>query len=303
MIYIGVNDHAIDLFEGQYPVPDGMSYNSHLILDQKTAVLDTVDARFLHEWLDNLQAGLAGRSPDYLIVSHMEPDHSANIARFMKLYPKATAVATAKAFAMMQQFFGCDYAERRIVVGDGDRLSLGEHTLCFYTAPMVHWPEVMVTFDETDGTLYSADAFGKFGARDAGGDWDAEARRYYIGIVGKYGAQVQALFQKIAGLAVQRICPLHGPMLEGDLSHYLSLYGVWSTYAAESEGILVAYTSVYGDTRRAAESLAETLAKALANPDRLAEMARATAASGHRDAADAIARRVLGAAAGAPARA
>lgn len=257
--YIGVNDHALDLFEGQYQVPNGMAYNSYVILDGKTAVLDTVDGRFTREWLDNLQATLAGRQPDYLVVQHMEPDHSANIARFLETYPDATVVSSAKAFAMMQNFFGTDYAGRRIVVGEGDTLCLGRHTLTFVTAPMVHWPEVIVTYDALDKVLFSADAFGKFGALDVEEPWDCEARRYYIGIVGKYGPQVQALLKKAAALDIQTICPLHGPVLTENLSHYLSLYDTWSAYRPESEGVVIAYTSVYGHTKEAVELLAQTL--------------------------------------------
>ena len=257
--YIGVNDHALDLFEGQYQVPNGMAYNSYVILDGKTAVLDTVDGRFTREWLDNLQAALAGRKPDYLVVQHMEPDHSANIARFLETYPDATVVSSAKAFAMMQNFFGTDYAGRRIVVGEGDTLCLGRHTLTFVTAPMVHWPEVIVTYDALDKVLFSADAFGKFGALDVEEPWDCEARRYYIGIVGKYGPQVQALLKKAAALDIQTICPLHGPVLTENLSHYLNLYDTWSAYRPESEGVVIAYTSVYGHTKEAVELLAQTL--------------------------------------------
>lgn len=258
--YIGVNDHSVDLFEGQYAVPNGMAYNSYVILDEKIAVLDTVDAHFTHQWLDNLQRVLAGRAPDYLIVQHMEPDHSANIGAFMKLYPEAIIVSSAKAFAMMQNFFGVDYAERRIVVQDGDVLSLGGRSLAFIAAPMVHWPEVIVTYDTQDKALFSADAFGKFGALDVDEPWEDEARRYYIGIVGKYGAQVQALFKKAAALDIATLCPLHGPVLTGDLSRYFGLYQTWSSYGVESDGILIAYASIYGHTRRAAELLAEKLA-------------------------------------------
>ena len=257
--YIGVNDHAVDLFEGQYRVPNGMSYNSYVILDEKIAVMDTVDAHFTHQWLDNLQAAIAPRNPDYLIVQHMEPDHSANIAAFMRAYPQATIVSSTKAFNMMQQFFGTDFADRRVVVGEGDTLSLGRHTLTFVTAPMVHWPEVIVTYDSTDKVLFSADGFGKFGALDVEEDWACEARRYYIGIVGKYGAQVQALLKKAAGLDIAVICPLHGPVLTENLGYYLKLYDTWSSYTPETEGILVAYTSVYGHTRAAVELLAERL--------------------------------------------
>lgn len=262
--WIGVNDHEIDLFEGQYVVPEGMAYNSYLILDEKTAVMDTVDGRFRHEWLDSLQNALGDRLPDYLIVQHMEPDHSANVAAFLQLYPNATVVASAKAFAMMQNFFGIDYADRRLVVGDGDTLSLGKHTLTFRTAPMVHWPEVLVTYDSADKVLFSADGFGKFGAVDTpsggpDGDWACEARRYYFGIVGKYGAQVQALLKKAAGLDIRTICPLHGPVLNENLGYYLGLYDLWSSYGVESEGIVIAYTSVYGNTRQAVELLQNEL--------------------------------------------
>jgi flavorubredoxin/flavin reductase (DIM6/NTAB) family NADH-FMN oxidoreductase RutF len=257
--YIGVNDHQIDLFEGQYDVPNGMAYNSYVILDEKIAVMDTVDRNFTHEWLDNLAAALNGRKPDYLIVQHMEPDHSANIAAFMKLYTETVIVATAKAFQMMQNFFGTDYADRRLVVKEGDTLSLGRHTLTFVTAPMVHWPEVMLTYDSTDKVLFSADAFGKFGALDTEEDWACEARRYYFGIVGKYGAQVQAVLKKAAALDIGIICPLHGPVLSENLGYYLGLYQTWSGYGTETEGIAVFYTSVYGNTKRAAEKLAELL--------------------------------------------
>ena len=257
--YVGVNDHQVDLFEGQYSVPNGMAYNSYVILDEKVAVMDTVDKSFTHQWLDNLAAVLGTRKPDYLVVQHMEPDHAANIANFMKVYPETTVVSSAKAFAMMQNFFGTDYADRRVVVGEGSTLTLGKHTLTFVTAPMVHWPEVIVTYDSTDKVLFSADGFGKFGALDADESWDDEARRYYIGIVGKYGPQVQALLKKAAGLNIQIICPLHGPVLTENLGHYLNLYDIWSGYRVESEGIVVAYTSVYGHTKEAAELLAQKL--------------------------------------------
>ncbi|MCD8123796.1 MAG: flavin reductase [Lachnospiraceae bacterium] len=257
--YVGVNDHDIDLFEGQYTVKNGMSYNSYVILDEKIAVMDTVDAHFTHQWLDNLQNTLGSRTPDYLIVQHMEPDHSANIANFMKLYQNTTIVSSAKAFTMMNQFFGTDFADRQIVIREGDTLSLGSHTLAFVAAPMVHWPEVMVTYDTRDKVLFSADGFGKFGALDVEEDWDDEARRYYIGIVGKYGPQVQNLLKKAAKLEIQKICPLHGPVLSENLGHYLSLYDTWSSYAVEDDGILVAYTSVYGNTRKAVELLADKL--------------------------------------------
>ena len=257
--YAGVADRTIDLFEGQYRVPRGMSYNSYVILDEKVAVMDTVDRNFTHEWLDNLERILNGRKPDYLIVQHMEPDHSANIAVFLSTYPEAKVAASQKAFAMMANYFGNDFADRRIVLAEGDVLSLGKHELTFVAAPMVHWPEVLVTYDRTDKILFSADGFGKFGAADADEPWDDEARRYYIGIVGKYGAQVQALLKKAAGLEIGIICPLHGPVLTGDLSRYLALYQTWSSYGVEEEGILIAYTSVYGHTRKAAELLAEKL--------------------------------------------
>ena len=257
--YVGVNDHAVDLFEGQYVVKNGMSYNSYVILDEKIAVMDTVDARFTHEWMDNLQSLLGDRQPDYLVVQHMEPDHSANIANFLKVYADTTVVSSAKAFAMMEQFFGCDYADRRIVVGEGDTLSLGKHTLAFVTAPMVHWPEVIMTYDTADKVLFSADGFGKFGALDVDEPWADEARRYYIGIVGKYGTQVQNVLKKAATLDIQTICPLHGPVLNENLGYYLGLYNTWSSYSVETEGIVIAYTSVYGHTKRAVELLAEKL--------------------------------------------
>ncbi|MBQ3886839.1 MAG: flavin reductase [Clostridia bacterium] len=257
--YVGVNDHKIDLFEGQYIVPNGMAYNSYVILDNKVAVMDTVDRRFTQEWLDNLENALDGRKPDYLIVQHMEPDHSANILNFMNNYPEATIVSSAKAFTMMGNFFGTQFEDRRIVVGEGDTLSLGEHTLHFVAAPMVHWPEVIVTYDDKDKVLFSADGFGKFGALDVEEDWACEARRYYIGIVGKYGAQVQSLLKKAAALDIQTICPLHGPVLTENLGYYLNLYNIWSSYGVESEGIMIAYTSVYGNTKKAVELLAEKL--------------------------------------------
>ena len=257
--YIGVNDHQVDLFEGQYVVPNGMAYNSYVIMDQKIAVMDTVDANFTHEWLDNLQHVLGERKPDFLVVQHMEPDHSANIDKFLKTFPETVVVSSAKAFAMMQNFFGTDYADRRIVVGEGDTLELGEHVLTFVTAPMVHWPEVIVTYDSKDKVLFSADGFGKFGALDVEEDWACEARRYYIGIVGKYGAQVQALLKKAAALDIQTICPLHGPVLTENLGYYLNLYDIWSSYRVESEGIVIAYTSVYGNTKAAVELLARKL--------------------------------------------
>ncbi len=257
--YIGVNDHKIDLFEGQYDVPNGMAYNSYVICDSKIAVMDTVDRNFKHEWLNNLEEALDGKKPDYLIVQHMEPDHSANIKNFMNNYPEAIIVSSAKAFTMMKNFFGTDFEDRQIVIKEGDTLELGTHTLHFVAAPMVHWPEVMVTYDSTDKVLFSADGFGKFGALDVDEDWACEARRYYIGIVGKYGAQVQNLLKKAATLDIQIICPLHGPILTENLGYYINLYNTWSSYSVESEGIMIAYTSVYGHTKKAVEILAEKL--------------------------------------------
>ena len=257
--YVGVNDHQVDLFEGQYKVPGGMAYNSYVILDEKIAIMDTVDKNFTHEWLDNIQSVLGGRKPDYLVVQHMEPDHAANVGNFMKLYPETTIVSSAKAFNMMGPFFGTNYEDRRIVVGEGDTLSLGKHTLAFVAAPMVHWPEVIVTYDVLDKVLFSADGFGKFGALDVDEPWDDESRRYYIGIVGKYGAQVQALLKKAATLDIQTICPLHGPVLKENLGHYIRLYDLWSSYTVETEGVVIAYTSVYGNTKAAVEKLADKL--------------------------------------------
>ena len=259
--YVGVNDHVVDLFEGQYVVPNGMCYNSYVIMDEKIAVMDSVDAKFTQEWLQNIAAVLEGRIPDYLIVQHMEPDHSANIANFLQAYPAAQVVASAKAFQMMKGFFGTDFADRRIVVGEGDKLILGKHVLTFVTAPMVHWPEVIVTYDAADKVLFSADGFGKFGALDVEEEWDDEARRYYIGIVGKYGPQVQTLLKKAAGLDIQTICPLHGPILKENLGKYLGLYNTWSSYQPEEEGVMIAYTSIYGNTKKAVELLVEELQK------------------------------------------
>ena len=259
IIYVGVNDHKIDLFEGQYDVPNGMAYNSYVILDDKIAVMDTVDINFTHEWLDNLAEALNGKSPDYLIVQHMEPDHSANIANFVNTYPNAKVVGNAKTFAMMAQFFGTNFEDKQVVVENGGTLSLGKHQLTFVFAPMVHWPEVMVTYDATDKVLFSADGFGKFGALDVDEEWACEARRYYFGIVGKYGAQVQKLLQAAATLDIQKICPLHGPILTENLGYYLDLYNTWSSYGIETDGIVIAYTSVYGNTKRAVEMLAEKL--------------------------------------------
>lgn len=260
--YIGVNDHQVTLFEGQYDVPLGMAYNSYVILDEKVAVMDTVDAHFGGEWMDNLTAALAGRTPDYLVVQHMEPDHSANIVRFMDAWPAATVVASQAAFRMMKQFYGSDYADRRLVVGEGDTLALGHHTLTFLTAPMVHWPEVIVTYDSTDKVLFSADGLGKFGALDVEDPegWACEARRYYFGIVGKFGAQVQALLKKASAVDIQTVCPLHGPVLTGaELAEALRLYDIWSRYDVESEGVMIAYASVYGNTEKAAQLLAQKL--------------------------------------------
>ncbi|MEE1279505.1 MAG: flavodoxin domain-containing protein [Oscillospiraceae bacterium] len=257
--YIGVNDHKIDLFEGQYTVPNGMAYNSYAIIDEKIAIMDSVDAKFADEWLANIKNTLKDREPDYLVVQHMEPDHSANIVHFTECYPEAKIVSSKSAFVMMKNFFGTDFADKQIVVGEGDTLSLGKHTLTFITAPMVHWPEVIVTYDSADKVLFSADGFGKFGALDVEEDWACEARRYYIGIVGKYGAQVSALLKKAAALDIKTICPLHGPVLSENLEYYLNLYNIWSSYGVESEGVVIAYTSVYGNTKKAVEQLAKNL--------------------------------------------
>ncbi len=257
--YIGVNDHDIDLFEGQYIVPNGMAYNSYAILDEKVAIMDSVDSRFAEEWLGNIQNALEGNTPDYLVVQHMEPDHSGSIFHFMEAYPNAQIVSSAKAFTMMNNFFGTDFADRRVVVGEKDTLALGEHTLTFMVAPMVHWPEVIVTYDSKDKVLFSADAFGKFGALDVEESWACEARRYYFGIVGKYGTPAQALLKKAATLDIQTICPLHGPVLSENLGYYLDLYNTWTTYGTESEGILISYCSIYGNTKKAVELLADKL--------------------------------------------
>lgn len=259
IIYVGVNDHQIDLFEGHYTVPNGMAYNSYVIMDEKIAVMDSVDGRFTDEWLGKLEQTFGGRRPDYLIVQHMEPDHSANIVNFMNAYPEATVVASAQAFRMMGNFFGQTFEDRKIVAAEGSTLELGKHTLTFITAPMVHWPEVIVTYDSTDRVLFSADGFGKFGALDVEEEWACEARRYYFGIVGKYGAQVQALLKKLAAYDIQTICPLHGPVLKENLGYYLNLYNTWSSYGVESEGIVISYTSVYGNTKKAVELLAKKL--------------------------------------------
>lgn len=257
--YIGVNDHDIDLFEGQYIVENGMAYNSYAVIDDKIAIMDTVDAYFTDEWLKNIEIALGGRTPDYLVIQHMEPDHSANITNFVDRYPNVKIVASAKAFVMMKNFFGIDFSDKSIVVGEGDTLNLGKHTLSFITAPMVHWPEVIVTYDNFDKVLFSADGFGKFGALDVDEDWACEARRYYFGIVGKYGAQVQSLLKKAAALDIKTICPLHGPVLKENLGYYMDLYNTWSSYGVESEGVVIAYTSVYGNTKKAAEELAKKL--------------------------------------------
>ena len=282
--YIGVNDHKVDLFEGQYDVPNGMAYNSYIIIDEKIAVMDTVDRNFTHEWLDNLEHALNGRKPDYLVVQHMEPDHSANIANFMKAYPQAKIVSSAKAFNMMKNFFGTDFEDRKITISEGSKLELGRHVLNFVAAPMVHWPEVMVTYDSTDKVLFSADGFGKFGALDVEEDWACEARRYYIGIVGKYGAQVQALLKKAAGLDIRIICPLHGPILTENLGYYLNLYNIWSSYGVETEGVMVAYTSVYGNTRQAAEYMAEKLKEKGCPKVAITDLARSDMAENVEDA-------------------
>ena len=282
--YVGVNDHDVDLFEGQYVVPNGMAYNSYVILDEKIAVMDTVDARFGQEWLDQIGALLGDRHPDYLIVQHMEPDHSANIAKFMEHYQDTTVVSSAKAFAMMKQFFGTDYADRQVVIKEGDTLCLGKHTLAFVAAPMVHWTEVMVTYDTCDKVLFSADGFGKFGALDVDEDWAYEARRYYIGIVGKFGVQVQNLLKKAATLDIQIICPLHGPVLTENLGYYLNLYNTWSSYQPEEDGVVIAYTSVYGHTKEAVDLLADKLrAKGCPNVI-LHDLARADMAEAVEDA-------------------
>lgn len=282
--YIGVNDHDIDLFEGQYEVPCGMAYNSYVIIDEKIAVMDTVDARFGEEWLAKLEKTLEGRCPDYLVVHHMEPDHSSNIDVFMRRFPNATVVASDKAFVMMKQFFGDDYSARRVVVKDGDTLSLGKHTLTFVAAPMVHWPEVIVSYDAYDKTLFSADAFGKFGALDLDDEWECEARRYYFGIVGKYGMQTKKLLERTAELDIARICPLHGPVLEENIGHYIDLYNKWSSYIPEDSGVVIAYASVYGNTRRAAELLAEELEALGCENVALTDLARCDIAEAVEDA-------------------
>ena len=282
--YIGVNDHKIDLFEGQYTVPNGMAYNSYVITDEKIAVMDTVDRNFGDEWLENLKAALEGRNPDYLIVQHMEPDHSANIALCLKEYPDAAVVGNAKTFGMIDAFFGENLCRNKLVVKDGDELSLGAHTLTFVFAPMVHWPEVMVTYDKKDKVLFSADAFGKFGALDREEDWACEARRYYFGIVGKYGVQAQALLKKAAALDISVICPLHGPVLKENLSYYINLYNIWSSYGVESEGVVICYTSVYGNTKKAAELLKDELEALGCKKTVLTDLARSDMAEAVEDA-------------------
>ena len=282
--YIGVNDHDIDLFEGQFVVPDGMAYNSYAIVDQKIAVMDSVDQHFGQEWIQNLEAALDGREPDYLIVQHMEPDHSANVSLFMERYPQATVVASVGAFNMMANYFGTKYEGRNMVIKEGSTLSLGTHELSFVAAPLVHWPEVMFTYDATAKVLFSADAFGKFGALDVEQDWDCEARRYYFGIVGKFGKNVQAVLKKVAALDIQTICPLHGPVLSGDLTHYLSQYDTWSSYGVETPGVVIAYTSVYGHTRQTVEELAAALSKRGAQRVVVTDLARDDQAEALEDA-------------------
>lgn len=284
IFYIGVNDHKSDLFEGQYVIPNGMAYNSYVIADDKIAVMDTVDKNFGEEWLENLESVLGERKPDYLVVHHMEPDHSANIAAFTELYPNAVVVASAKAFVMMKNFFGTDYSDRRIVVNEGDKLELGRHTLTFMTAPMVHWPEVIVSYDSADKVLFSADAFGKFGALDVDEDWACEARRYYFGIVGKYGVQAQMLLKKASALDISIICPLHGPVLSENLGYYLDLYNKWTSYVPENSGVTIAYVSVYGNTKEAAELLAEKLTEKGCPKVAVSDLARCDMAEAVEDA-------------------
>ena len=282
--YVGVNDHDIDLFEGQYTVPNGMAYNSYIIIDDKIAVFDSVEAHFGEQWLGNIRGAIGNRAPDYLIVQHMEPDHSANIVTFMTAYPNAIVVSSRQAFVMMGQYFGTDFADRRIVIKEGDTLSLGKHNLTFIGAPMVHWPEVTVTYDSTDKVLFSADAFGKFGALDTEEDWACEARRYYFGIVGKFGIQVQNLLKKVAALDIKTICPLHGPVLADNLGYYLNLYNIWSSYGVESEGVVIAYTSVYGHTKKAVELLAEKLKESGCPKVSVIDLARSDMAEAVEDA-------------------
>jgi len=282
--YIGVNDHDIDLFEGQYIVPNGMAYNSYIIKDEKIAVMDTVDVRFAENWMKNIEAKLNGEQPDYLVILHMEPDHSSGIMKFMNAYPETTIVSSSKAFNMMKNFFGTDFSEKRIIVGEGDTLSLGKHTLSFVTAPMVHWPEVIMAYDTEDKVLFSADAFGKFGALDTEEDWACEARRYYFGIVGKYGAQAQTVLKKAAALDINTICPLHGPILSENLGYYLNLYNIWSSYQSENEGVLIVYTSVYGNTKKAVEFLKSELSAKTDLPVNTVDLARCDMAEAVEDA-------------------
>ncbi len=284
IFYVGVNDREIDLFEGQYEVMNGMAYNSYVICDEKVAVLDTVDNAFGDEWLNNVESVLSGREPDYLVVHHMEPDHSANIAKFMDRYKSVKVVSNSKSFVMMKQFFGTDYNDRQIAVGEGDTLSLGTHELVFITAPMVHWPEVVMSYDKYSKTLFSADGFGKFGTTDADEEWACEARRYYFGIVGKYGAQVQSVLKKASALEIDRICPLHGPVLTDNLSYYLDLYNTWSSYEPEEEGVVIAYTSVYGNTKKAVELLRTELEKQGCRKVSVSDLARCDMAEAVEDA-------------------
>ena len=284
IFYVGVNDREIDLFEGQYEVPNGMAYNSYIICDEKVAVLDTVDGKFSDEWFGNIVGIIGDKEPDYLIVHHMEPDHSANIAKFMDRYKSAKVVSNVKSFVMMNQFFGTDYSDRQIAVGEGDTLSLGKHELVFITAPMVHWPEVILSYDKHSKTLFSADGFGKFGTIDADEEWACEARRYYFGIVGKYGAQVQSVLKKASALEIDRICPLHGPILTDNLSYYLDLYNIWSSYEPEEEGVVIAYTSVYGNTKKAVELLKAELEKQGCTKVTVSDLARCDMAEAVEDA-------------------
>ncbi|MBR2875226.1 MAG: FprA family A-type flavoprotein [Clostridia bacterium] len=282
--YVGVNDHDIDLFEGQYIVPNGMAYNSYVILDEKIAVMDTVDVNFVDKWLDNVEKATDGKAPDFLVVHHMEPDHSAGIKRFIEKYPNAQIVSSSKAFVMMKNFFGISFEDKQIMVGECSTLNLGTHNLTFITAPMVHWPEVIVSYDDVDKVLFSADAFGKFGALDVEEDWACQARRYYFGIVGKYGAQVQLLLKKASGLDIKTICPLHGPILTENLDYYLNLYDVWSSYRPENEGVLIAYTSVYGNTKKAVELLEKELLENGVQKVAVADLARDDMAEAVEDA-------------------
>ena len=284
IIYVGVNDHDVDLFEGQYKVPNGMSYNSYVILDDKIAVMDTVDANFTHEWLDNVASALGSRRPNYLVIQHMEPDHSANIVNFLKTYPNASVVSNKKAFAMMENFFGADFCEKRVIVADGETLDLGKHKLTFVFAPMVHWPEVMVTYESKEKVLFSADGFGKFGALDTDEDWACEARRYYFNICGKYGVQVQALLKKAAKLDIEKICPLHGPVLTENLGYYINLYDIWSKYEPEVDGIFIAYCSIHGNTEKAALKLYDILKEKTDKKIAISDLSRSDMAENVEDA-------------------